>query len=469
MSAVTLLQEDTPTAVTTQARLTPITPLQAGNGMSLRGKRDAHPAAPDMPAPWRTSDQVQAKQVQKAATKAATVAARSEAIFNTAQLEDQMQREDINTAETANQPLPSGHKKKIREKISSSVKDQPQGPHVQSLKDHSKGSDGDDETLEFDIEDGLDDSDNEGRPPTKKPKIQKKKKGELRASVGGKRSEHPGVSEHEKVDDSEPHCKKPKISLQGLRLGWKTGDSTPSKPVSHRDTLDLEADTSAEFNVGGFGDEDAGSEQSRMIGNSVKPFKIKSIAAVVKTPSILRVEPTTSVLELVTPGKRRKDIHLRDLPKEVQEAFMSIFVPIIIEFCGCIEAWTSPTVSDIQELWESTMPDGIHDQFLKLNRGKVVEALVQDKLTTWRNNTGKAALKTLKGIFIKEKLNSVDQCKTYVARQLTGTYKSYHYYHSVAVGEGSNIQYAGAFQSPLISKTFAEHLKAIESIPRLNA
>ncbi|KAJ3979494.1 hypothetical protein F5890DRAFT_1636729 [Lentinula detonsa] len=80
--------------------------------------------------------------------------------------------------------------------------------------------------------------------------------------------------------------------------------------------------------------------------------------------------------------------------------------------------------------------------------------------------TRKAALKTLKGIFIKEKLTSVDQRKTYIARQLTGTYKSYHYYYSVAVGEGSNVQYAGAFQSPLISKTFAEHLKAIESIPQ---
>ncbi|KAJ3751281.1 hypothetical protein DFH05DRAFT_1388200, partial [Lentinula detonsa] len=186
--------------------------------------------------------------------------------------------------------------------------------------------------------------------------------------------------------------------------------------------------------------------------------------------SILRVEPTTSVPELVTPGKRRKDIRLRDLPKEVQGAFRSIFVPTIIEFCGCIEAWTSPTASDIQELWESTMPDGIHDQFSKLNGGKVVEALVQDKLTTWRNNTGKAALKTLKGIFIKENLNSVDQRKTYVAQQLTGTYKSYRYYYSVAVGEGSNTIVShleqGAFQSPLISKTFAEHLKAIDSIPQ---
>ncbi|KAJ3978220.1 hypothetical protein F5890DRAFT_1607517, partial [Lentinula detonsa] len=198
--------------------------------------------------------------------------------------------------------------------------------------------------LEFDIEDGLDDSDDEGRPLTKKPKIQKKKKGELRASVGGKRSEHPGMSEHEKV----------------------ALDSDGRLVTTLRRTLVLSSML----------DEDAGSERSQMIGNSVKPFKIKSIAAVVKTPSILRVEPTTSVPELVTPGKRRKDIRLRDLPKEVQEAFRSIFVPTIIEFCGCIEAWTSPTVSDIQELWESTMPDGIHDQFSKLNRGKVVEALV---------------------------------------------------------------------------------------------
>ena len=80
--------------------------------MSLRGKRDAHPAAPVMPAPRRTSDQLQLEQQQKAAM----VAARDEAISNTAQLEDQMRMDDIKADETANHPPPNLQKKKSRKK-----------------------------------------------------------------------------------------------------------------------------------------------------------------------------------------------------------------------------------------------------------------------------------------------------------------------------------------------------------------
>lgn len=91
----------------------------------------------------------------------------------------------------------------------------------------------------------------------------------------------------------------------------------------------------------------------------------------------MKVEPTTSVPELVTPvNKRRRDIRLKDLPKAVQEAFTKVFTPVVIEFSGCIEAWTSPSVAEIEELWESTMPDGIYDRFSEFNAGKVVEALV---------------------------------------------------------------------------------------------
>ncbi|KAE9393611.1 hypothetical protein BT96DRAFT_1022952 [Gymnopus androsaceus JB14] len=480
--AVNSLPQILPATVNQAQPVTTIALLQAGNGMSLQGKHDAHPAAPVMPAPRCTSDQVQLEQQQKAAM----VAARDKAISNTAQLEDQMRMDDIKADETANHPPPNLQKKKTTE-FSSAVKNQSQVADPQSAKNHSQGEtivtpvvpvkerkakrkqtetmkatqeptrliseeltkaasdDIDGDTFEFDLDTGLNDSSDEGKPPAKKSRMKKAKKGALHASVSGKRAKHP-EAEHGKVDASELPSKKPKTASQGLQLGWNSGDVTPSKPPTHP-TLDLEADSSIEFNIGGFGNEDAGSERLRMIGNSAKPIKIKNIAAVVQTPSIL------------------KDIRLRDLPKEVQEAFKKIFAPIIIEFCGCIEAWTSPTVSDIQELWESTMPERIHDQFSELNAGKVVEVLVQDKLTTWCNNIGKAALKTLKDIFTRQNVNSVDQRRAYVAQQMTGTFKSYHYYYSVAIGEGESIQYAGAFQSYIISKTFTKHLKAIDSIP----
>lgn len=48
--------------------------------------------------------------------------------------------------------------------------------------------------------------------------------------------------------------------------------------------MDIEGDTSVEFDIGGFGDEDAGDERLRMLNNTSKPLKIKSsVAAVVQT------------------------------------------------------------------------------------------------------------------------------------------------------------------------------------------
>ncbi|KAE9403280.1 hypothetical protein BT96DRAFT_990516 [Gymnopus androsaceus JB14] len=119
----------------------------------------------------------------------------------------------------------------------------------------------------------------------------------------------------------------------------------------------------------------------------------------------------------------------------------------------------------LQELWEDSMPAGIHDQYLVLNTNKAIEVLIHDKLNVWRNSIGKSALKAFKTLFSHENILTADQCKAYIARQLEGTYKSYPYYYSHAVGEAKNVQYAGPFQLYLILRTFAEHLKAIDGIP----
>ncbi|KAE9389659.1 hypothetical protein BT96DRAFT_1003013 [Gymnopus androsaceus JB14] len=232
--------------------------------------------------------------------------------------------------------------------------------------------------------------------------------------------------------------------------GWNSGDSTPSKPPAHP-TSQLPPLEDDDFKFGGFGDEDGGDhERLSTIDNPTKPLKIKSIAAVVQMPaSIVKIEPTTSVPELVTPtAKRRKDIRLRDLPKEAALKLGQVL-----------------RLPKLQELWEDSMPAGIHDQYLVLNTNKAIEVLIHDKLNVWHNSIGKSALKALKTLFSRENILTADQCKAYVARQLEGTYKSYPYYYSHAVGEVKNVQYAGPFQSYLISRTFAEHLKAIDGIP----
>ncbi|KAE9385391.1 hypothetical protein BT96DRAFT_1007086 [Gymnopus androsaceus JB14] len=414
-----------------------VAPLHAGNGMALWGKRDPHPAAP----PKLTC----AIAATKTALEPPPVANETQ---NKIIIPPAVIKKNSQLAVNESQGSASVKRNKAKRK-QDEVKAIEVAQEVPTTV-VSNPDDGD-EDYEVDIKAGLNDS-SEEEPPVKKPRARKPQKGELRVLVLGKRDsdEH---AESGRVEISEPPTKKPRKTLQGLRLGWKSGDTTPSKPPTHSTSQQLDADsnTSIEFDFGGFGDDDEGNEHLRMLNNPSKPLKVKSIAAVVQTPSILKVEPTTSVAGLVNPtNKRRKDIRLKDLPKD---------------FSGCIEAWTSPTATEIADLWDSTMPSGIHNRFSELNAGKAIEVLVQDKLTTWRNSIGKAALKTLKKIFSDESLTTADQCKAYIAQQMTGMYRSYVYYYSHVIGEGQNVQYVGPFQLYIISRTLAEHLKAIDSIP----
>ncbi|KAE9399455.1 hypothetical protein BT96DRAFT_993918 [Gymnopus androsaceus JB14] len=456
------------------------------------GKARPHPATPVMAAPRHTSDAVQAEREEKEEAKTSRIAAQDKAIARTAELENQMQVEDFNTEESPKLTCATAATKKALEpppvanetQNSQSAVNESQGSasvkrnKAKRKQDEVKAievaqevpttvvSDPDDgdEDYEVDIEAGLNDS-GEKEPPAKKPRARKPQKGELRALFLGKRDsdEHPESGRVEitsNQETSEDFARTP----FGMELWRYNTFKTPTHPTSQQ--LDADGNTSVEFDFGGFGDNDEGNEHLRMLNNPAKPLKVKSIAAVVQTPSILKVEPTTSVAGLVTPtNKQQKDICLKDLPKDVQQPFTEIFMPVIIEFSGCIDAWTSPTATEIADLWDSTMPSGIHNRFSELNAGKAIEVLVQDKLTTWRNSIGKAALKTLKKIFSDKNLTTADQRKAYIAQQMNGTYKSYVYYYSHVVGEGQNVQYAGPFQLYIISRTLAEHLKAIDSIP----
>ncbi|KAE9403279.1 hypothetical protein BT96DRAFT_990515 [Gymnopus androsaceus JB14] len=310
-----------------------VAPLKAGNGMLLRGKRDPHPAAPVMPIPRHTSEQVQAEQQEKDAAKAATTAARDDAILKTAKLEDWMQAEDQHADEFANHPPPNVKQKYLnyQQKLSQQFNmtepsaDEPQGKIVapaakgRSKRKRAAGNRtakvpqentevNNDDDFKMVLEDGLDDSSEDH--PSKKAKVKKPKKGELHVSISRKRAERPKEAGHVKIDASEPPTKQNKKPLQGLRDGWNSGDSTPSKPPAHP-TSQLPPLEDDEFKFGGFDDEDGGDhEWLSTINNPTKPLKIKSIAAVVQMPaSIVKIEPTTSVPELVTPtAKRRKDI-----------------------------------------------------------------------------------------------------------------------------------------------------------------
>ncbi|KAF5368868.1 hypothetical protein D9758_002830 [Tetrapyrgos nigripes] len=320
------------------------------------------------------------------------------------------------------------------------------------------------------VEAGLDDSENE-KPAPKKARGGNKK-GMLRAEVTAKRSERP-TSEDVNVP-SEPPAKKYKKGLQGLRPQWsaqkqvsKASPSATNTAVRASDTVTANNGEDVEYEYGGFADEKGDDEESPKGTGSVK-IQTGSIAAVVERATLVKVEPTSSE-DYVSPSDarafRRKTVRMGSLPPPVQKDFREKFAPAIIEFTGCLTAWTGPTVQELQQTWEDIMPEEINNLFSELNKGKVIETLVQDKLTSWRNSIGKAAIQNLEEIFTSNGLSTPEQRKTYVTEQTLGDYKSYPYYYSHAIQQGDKTVYAGPFQSHVISKTFAEHLKAIAKVP----
>ncbi|KIK56232.1 hypothetical protein GYMLUDRAFT_62091 [Collybiopsis luxurians FD-317 M1] len=80
------------------------TPLQVGNGMSLRGNPDAHPAAPVMPAPKWSSMEVQVEKQCRSEDKVAKTVARQSAISRTAELKDRMLLDEVAANKVANSP-----------------------------------------------------------------------------------------------------------------------------------------------------------------------------------------------------------------------------------------------------------------------------------------------------------------------------------------------------------------------------
>ncbi|KAF5343146.1 hypothetical protein D9758_015203 [Tetrapyrgos nigripes] len=222
----------------------------------------------------------------------------------------------------------------------------------------------------------------------------------------------------------------------------------------------------ADYEYGGFGDEKGDDEENPEVtgatGRSIK-IKAKSLAAVVQ-PTIVKVEPTNSEDYVAPTSIKKRGIRLGNLPEAVQTAFKDKFIPAIIEFTGCLIAWTSPNVNELEQTWEDVMPEDICQRFTEFNTGKVIETLTQDRLNSWRNSIGKAALKAIEQLFQREGLSTPEERRCYVKEQTTGDYKSHPYYYSHAVEMNGKTMYAGPFQSFIISKTFSEHLKAIAKV-----
>jgi hypothetical protein len=92
---------------------------------------------------------------------------------------------------------------------------------------------------------------------------------------------------------------------------------------------------------------------------------------------VVKLEPTDSVPDFVSPDKTKQTVALRDFPSAVRKAFSDHFTPAMLEFTGCLRAWESPSGEELMELWQSVTPDEVSKAWDQLNGTKrLLEALV---------------------------------------------------------------------------------------------
>ncbi|KAF5343606.1 hypothetical protein D9758_015431 [Tetrapyrgos nigripes] len=324
------------------------------------------------------------------------------------------------------------------------------------------------------VEAVLDDSDEDTPCQVKKAK----KKDELRQQIHQKRQDPPMADIV--IPSSQPPSKKAKYLVEGFRnVNPKNGIAEPAMKVTsaiegHSDDLAKHAEGTdnnweeAKYDAGGFGeDNEDNADEKDMIAKKYQQASSPSKTAGSRYHRfvIVKVEATTSVPEFVSPDKSKTMVVLGDFPSNVRKAFSDYFAPALLEFVGCIKAWTSPESGEMANLWMSCTPDDVHQGWEKLNGPHaLLEALANDKITSWRNKFGTTAITVLEEIFRREGVVTAETRQAYVEQQLEGDQKTKNFYFlHTAVVDGKT-ERAGPFQSEIIARTFAEHLKATKSI-----
>ncbi|KAF5343257.1 hypothetical protein D9758_013418 [Tetrapyrgos nigripes] len=454
------------------------------NGMTLRGQRDAHPAKPDMPAPRRPHEVVQAEKKAKQKKKDERTTKQQNAIEKTALLEDTMQLQEEEAARTANHPITSKAVKKPRvnlkkvpaESQTPSEARDAEGPVVE---ESSELDDSGNEKFELDGSDNESDDSDEGQP--RKKKLAVKSKTALRETINEKRQNpEPALIP---TPTPEPAKKKPKANVGGLRADWLQANAskinTPKRITSEPSsqvgasiapiaTVAHAVQEDDEYKFGGLVGEENDMEERKELGTAgSKDTEAEAVAAVVKAHVLVKIEETTSVSGFVSPDKTKKTITLNAFPDKVQKAFTDHFIPSVLDFVGCLKAWTGLEAQEYSDLWETTTSDEVKNAWDQLNGPKrLLEVLTNDRINSWRSKFGTTAINVLDDIFTREQLETAEDKKAYVETQLQGNPKSRAFYFLHSGEVNGAMQYAGTFQSELIARTFAEHLKAIRQVPK---
>ncbi|KIJ98059.1 hypothetical protein K443DRAFT_628960, partial [Laccaria amethystina LaAM-08-1] len=189
---------------------------------------------------------------------------------------------------------------------------------------------------------------------------------------------------------------------------------------------------------------------------------------------LAKIVPTTSVPTFVSPMpgsrrqfKRKEDVGLSDLPRDLQHDFDIVFSPQLREYLGYSETpWDPPTKTAIVDLWKQAFPTVPlqDDGFLY----HVVTKLIDDRVSSWRNKFAKGAIDYLsKVLFPQLPENTKEHRAVWCTWAISGSDRQQPYYYLAYedAEEGSgNPATKGIFQSAIISAVLGLHFSSISQI-----
>ncbi|KAG6895248.1 hypothetical protein C0992_002367 [Termitomyces sp. T32_za158] len=430
----------------------------------------AEPSMKLMPRTRRTSEQVRVDQAEKEKAKQDRIQSRLNAIEGMAHLENSMQQADKDDERSAHHPPRSTQKKVSRPaNIQDSVDIDPtipKTPKVSLVSDDNSDPEDcaqDEDYWHSDSGMQLEDSASEIENDTSQVKKALKGAGQLRLAVNTARE----LLEQPSGDSGQ----KRKVSTH-----WSSDSISNLVPAA--------ADSDSE-QLGGISDDDGETAERRGLVEDDKPYTSGLIADKVLT--FAKIVPTTSVPEFISPSlrrpkgykqftKRKAEVRLSDLPRDVQRKWDSEFTPHLCTFFGQLTPWTKiddAQVNEISALWSHTFPSEKRlEEEPELSF--YVLKLVDDALGAWRHSFSSSAAHFLENvIFADTELQSTDARATWATWALGSDFDGieahsrrfyYRDYEDADEELGKLVKARGIFQSPLMAHTLAVHYSSLKKL-----
>ncbi|KAI0054851.1 hypothetical protein BV25DRAFT_1922312 [Artomyces pyxidatus] len=487
-------------------------PRERPPGVTTRAtNKDVHPGRVVQPKTRRSSTVVAKEREEKVRQAAEARKRQLELVARVARIENNTIEADLQEEQTADHPSGPHLRARHRSTATSAGSEHDAGNLEQSgpseemfnafsaelareaaVNGESEGDSGDEFLPEASGDEASDDEEDEGfvmdEDDEEAPAIQKPKKRQKsrpgrsdvvaqRASFAtegvraGKRKATTAADDADNADElapSAPHStpsvsrsaiKKsknlPTPQVGGLAKGWQAPTKTPRRHDSQ------EIESLGPSYQAGKAVRGTGKTPIRIVDGLTKVTP--GAPANVHAATVPRAMRRQSQAKKVGKDGRSVKWNTKDIPANLQDRFTNVLIPVVRDFTGTLDPWASPTIEDMQRLFDTVFPDVGH----QIEKGDVYHDLIMYRLGDWRAKFGSTALATMKSV-----INDPDNAdifgteadiQDYAVHQLgsDGGKTAPMYWKTWNNGE----QKSGRFQSDIILAVFTVHIAMTADVP----